>query len=195
MKKIEYEIKGVSKILFDRHDVDDYRKELIGEEPGGVKQKGIKPWSKKQFYTTENEAFNGKDVPAIPIAYWLMNAMMQSGSGIKQGSKSIKKSIGNDFYILEERIPIGKREHLEKPEYINVSMPTPGQRRGGKRITERPGFNEGWKCKFTIYYEEKAIHANVIKELVEYVGHYIGIGAYRKGMFGRFSIVKSKILN
>jgi hypothetical protein len=60
----------------------------------------------------------------------------------------------------------------------------------GRMMVIRPRFNK-WSVQFEIILNDEGVPKEVINEILEHAGKYVGIGDWRpekKGMFGKFMI-------
>ena len=62
----------------------------------------------------------------------------------------------------------------------------------GRMMVTRPKFDE-WKLEFNVKFNEDDIPIEVMKNIIDYAGQYVGIGDWRpdkKGQFGKFITTK-----
>ena len=171
--QVEVKIEGVSPLLQHRYEMEE-------AESKSKKKVGSVDYSKeaeKAIYRDES----GKIYqPASHIEGALMKAAVNfqiTGKGKKTYKDLTKMVIVEPFAIphLQKAFKVDKR-----PVVINRA----------RVVRYRPRFDK-WSLKFTMMVTEDQLPIEVLEEIMEYAGRYIGIGDYRP-RFGRFRIVEFK---
>lgn len=128
-------------------------------------------------------------IPAHGMHQALMAAAKYSGKQIPgQGKKTWTAKITTGLMIVED-IDLGIKPDAVK--HVTISANADGVRGSGKRVPRRfPILNE-WRATFDIYVLDPIITKDVLKEMIEIAGMFVGIGRFRPekgGGNGRFRL-------
>ncbi len=113
-------------------------------------------------------------------------ALIEAGKKLRikgQGKATYSKLFGSMVAVSPEAIPLVPQDF----EVFKALVVIPATK--GRVMRYRPLFRN-WKLAFTIEFEDE-IDPAVIKEGLEIVGKYVGIGDWRpakKGKFGKFQV-------
>jgi len=178
MKTIEVEIKGVTPLLMNR-----FRDKSIDS-------KGKKRTGAIEEQNIEDKLYLIDGVPCIPGIYF-RNSIVEAAKQFKitgKGKSTYSKLAGSVLQVKEEYIPIAPSEY----EVYRVAAVNPMTK--GRMMVSRPRFNE-WKCKFTIEILDDALPIEILSQMIQHSGQYVGVGDWRpdkKGMFGKFMLTYFK---
>lgn len=179
MEKIKVTIKGTTPILFNR-----FRDTAI--EGKSKKRTGAMAETliEDKLYLDENKNI------LLPSVY-LRNCISESakqfkivGKGKSTYSKLISSTVNVEPFMINLK--------ADKYEIFRISAVNPMTK--GRMMTERPKFNE-WEATFELILNDEAVPFEVINEVLEHGGKYVGLGDWRpekKGMFGKFIITSFK---
>jgi hypothetical protein len=178
MKKVLVKVEGISPLLMNRFRdsaIDSKSKKRTGAQ--------AEPEITDKLYVYEGKI-------CIPAVYF-RNCMIEAGKQFKitgKGKSNYSKLIGSTVEVNPEMI-------LLKPsDYETYSIAAVNPMTRGRMMTRRPRFNK-WGAEFEIVLNDEGIPADVIKEILDHAGRYVGVGDWRpekKGMFGKFMIVSWK---
>lgn len=182
MKKLQVKIIGLQPgILFHRMS-KEMEDKLAGAKNNKIREEIERNNVSLYIY------FDSEGRPAIPSTY-IINAMKNAAAEFQikgRGKKTYKKLVGAGLIAIEpDMIP------LNAPKGWKIdSRPVVVQK--ARIMRHRPLFPE-WSAEFTIYYDEQQFTENIVKEILENAGAFVGIGDYRPergGPFGRFKVEK-----
>ena len=169
-KKFNVEVEGISPLLQHRFAVEEDTAALTK----GKKVYNSEEDARKALYTDE------KGNPIQPSTHF-EGAMVKSAVQFKmQGKKTYKDAFRAGVFIEPVNIP-----HKIKDWEIDL-MPVVVNR--SRIMRSRPKFNN-WKLAFQITCIDERIAPEVIKEILEDAGKFVGIGDFRP-KFGRFKVIK-----
>lgn len=128
---------------------------------------------------------------------YLVGAIVQGGKQIKVGKGTLSKKIGATLEVVESQILLLDRivppddevlRKTDEPVYLDVrSVVNPMTK--GRNLRYRIAAKEGWKCRATISWDDRAASREEMKSCVENAGLFEGIGDGRKIGFGRFKLL------
>jgi len=122
-------------------------------------------------------------IPADQLRCSFINAGAYIKSKVGGRGKSMKQLVAAMFTITPEQIIIPDYDVIDKRSTVNRNVKA-------RIITIRPKWTE-WEPEFTLLVAEKSITTDMVRNVIEYAGNYVGIGSYRptnNGMFGRFEL-------
>ena len=131
--------------------------------------------------------YDGK--PHIPAVYF-RNSLVEASKQFKitgKGKSTYSKLVGATVDVSPEMI-------LIKGDYIPFRIAAVNPSTKGRMMVNRPRFNK-WEVEFEIILNDESVPIDVINEILEQSGRYVGIGDWRpqkKGMFGKFMITSFK---
>ena len=171
--QVEVKIEGVSPLLQHRYEMEE-------KEKKSTRKVGSVDYSKEVERAIYRDESGNIYQPASHIEGCLMKAAVNfqiAGKGKKTYKDLTKMVIVDPFAIphLQPKFVIDKR-----PVVINRA----------RIIRCRPRFDK-WSLEFSMMITEDQLPIEVLEEILEYAGRYIGIGDYRP-RFGRFRIVEFK---
>lgn len=178
MKTIEVEIQGTAPLL--------QANVLSAEE--SLSRKGRRKTSGAKDDANEWKGFlypidGGLGHPSAAIETALATAAREFKADKRRTMKDVVKAcvfVEGDFITL-----VGKTE----PDMIRRDIIVNPNTKG-RGFVYRPLFHAGWKAKFNlILQDEDAVPADRLKEMLDFAGTRIGIGAWRP-KFGRFMVTK-----
>jgi len=171
MKSIEVVIEGVAPLLMNRRPLEDFSETK----------------KKSDVYDPKNEA-EKKSYFDNKLGYYVPSEMLEAswregGKNIKNGRSSSKKLVQSSMFVLEEKIPLNRKDYDEVDNRWGTHPST-----GNSVLVSRVRFDK-WKLSFTLSYDDMRIAAKKAKEIVEEAAATCGIGSY-KPKFGRYKVVK-----
>lgn len=175
--KINVRVEGISPLLMNR-----------------FMDKSIDTKSKKRTGSMATEEIKDKlylydDKPHIPAVYF-RNSIVEASKQFKitgKGKSTYSKLVGATVDVLPEMIPLNE-------EYIPFRIAAVNPMTKGRMMVTRPRFNK-WSAEFEIILNDEGVPKEVIQEILEQAGRYVGVGDWRpekKGMFGKFMITSFK---
>lgn len=179
MKEIKVEIKGTTPLLMHRFPMD-------GAESPGKKRTGVPNWqdeAEKALYTDEHGTIYQ---PSSHIE----GTLQQAGKSFKIAGKrgaTYSRLVSSTVVVFPDAIP----HRLTK--YSVDARPVVVQR--ARIIRYRPRFDE-WELAFTLQMLDDQLPVEVLKEVLDHAGLYVGIGDYRPGRggkFGKFMVTKFEV--
>jgi hypothetical protein len=184
MQKFSVKIEGVTPYMQHRMDdvkLDEWEKthNLVVTTPDVAKEDAVRA----EYHCYRNG--NGCYIPADHIR----GAMIAAGTYVKSKvgaqTKSMKSVVAGMMFVENEHIDIPNYDTIDKRSAVNKNVKA-------RVITVRPKWNAGWRAEFTLLVDNDTIHADMVKQILEYAGNNVGIGSFRptnNGMFGRFKVV------
>jgi len=184
MKSYKVRIKGSSPYM--QHRMDDQK---------------LEQWEKERHMIIENLGLNTPDqVRAefhcyrnddghcfIPSAQ-IKSALIEAGKLVKgkvgSATKSMKNIVAGMFLVTPEQILIPDYDQLDKRSAVNRNVKA-------RIIVLRPKWSQ-WEAEFTLKVKIDTLTEDMIKNIIQYAGEYIGIGSFRptnNGEFGCYDLV------
>ena len=176
MKEINVTIKGTTPLLFNRFieaSIDSDVKKRVG----AVKVDDVKD----KLYMIDDKIYT----PSTHIFGVLINAGKNFNIRGKKKS-TYSKLIGS----LVEVNPDAIVHKIQTWDIFSVSAVIPATR--GRMIVKRPKM-DNWELDFTLKFPEEDIPVEVVKNILDYAGQYVGIGDWRpdkKGKYGKFIVTR-----
>lgn len=175
MKQYSVKIKMITRYLQARFS-EDAKKELTNYVSRGIVKSDEDSWV--VFLHMDD---NGVYIPSQQVRNCLVNGGRELK--YKKTRRSLQQWVISNIIIEPEKIYLGK----QKPDEVVTSYPS---RKDGNRITiKHPSFNVGMEVEFTLKSLDDDMEQKAIKDLIEISGKNYGIGARRRDMFGRFSLI------
>jgi hypothetical protein len=178
MKKFNVTIKGISPLLQARHP-NPAEEEKIRLISGKDKKKKVS--EKEQF---DIHAYRNDKGKFVQPAEMIEASMVKAATSFRmEGKKTYKDAFKAGLFIDPVEILHKNQKFVPDGRWAqNVSI------RGAVWVV-RPRVDE-WELNFTVnLLLDERIPGELVKEVLQYAGMYIGIGAWRP-KFGRFEIVK-----
>jgi len=176
---VEFEIEGVSDILFHAWDSDAV--EAKGKAPKGSQEKKS---DNVESYVVRNKH---KEI-VLPATY--MRAAIVESARFEQDPRSPRKcfrDLAKASFIVESDASLGKDEwdYLHRCRVVIQRNAVPRQ---------RPAFHVGWTATFTIQVIlAEYLPERLLRKLIDNCGKLVGIGDYRP-TYGRFVVKNWKRL-
>lgn len=179
MKEYNVKIEGITPLLFNRF-IQASIESKVKKRAGSVKESPVED----KLYTTENGKIY---TPSTHI----MGMLVNSGKNFKIQGKSkatYSKLMGSSVEVSPDAIV----HKIQDWEPFTVSAVNPMTK--GRVLVTRPMMKE-WELEFRIKFNEDEIPVEVIKNILDYGGQYVGIGDWRpekKGKYGKFIVTEFK---
>ena len=171
MFKIDVSVKGTSPLLQHRFPEEDNPEH--------------KSTRKKLVHNAQDDAekalYRSPDGIVHQPATHLEMTMVKAATAFKMESKkTFKDAFKGGVFVEPDTIPhkIQKWEVDKRPVVIQKA----------RIMRARPRFDK-WELDFTITVTDDRISSNILKEILDYAGLYVGIGDFRP-RFGRFMVTK-----
>lgn len=183
METINVKIQGLSPLLQHRYVFKD---EL---DSGAQKKSGGKDYSdewKKALYFDEKI---GIYQPATHIEGALIKAAVNFQITGK-GKKTYKDLFKSAVFVTPDYVPHGLKGTPDKlAEEGKLTIDKRLVRINNSGVERRRPMLKSWSLEFVIEVHDDQISHDVVKQILEHAGRYVGIGDYRP-KFGRFTITK-----
>lgn len=179
--RVKIEVEGIKPLLFHTFPIETLttQKSKTGEDEWKTT---VLMDEKRQLYV---------------LGTYFLNSIIDGGKEIKVGRGSLSKKISSTLSVDEIKIPLQDRfvppdEDLLKldsePVYLDVrSVVNPMTK--GRNLRYRIAAKPGWKCVFTIEWDDVIASKEQIKRCVENGGSFQGVGDGRKIGFGRYKVI------
>lgn len=177
--KFQISIKGIAPLLQAKHPTPEEEKKIL-ERKSNPKAKVKDLTDQEQF---DMHAYKkGKNF--IQPSEMIEAAMTKAAVNFKmEGKKTYKDAIKSGIIITPIEIP-HKIQTVEQDARWGVNKNT----RGAVWVV-RPRFND-WELDFDLeLLQDERVSPEILKEILNYAGLYVGIGAWRP-KFGRFEVIK-----
>lgn len=176
-KIYEVTIKGTTPLLQHR---------FSGAEEVGTTKKKTRS---SQENNVEDTLYQLPDGTIYQPSDCIKQSMIEAAKAFKKGRSNMTKQFASFVIVLPEAIP-----HINK-KWIADRRPVVIPSTRGRVMRNRAKFEE-WSLKFDVQIlDADEIPEQTLHDVLEYAGHYVGIGDYRpqkKGMYGRFIISEIK---
>jgi len=176
MKEYNVKIKGTTPLLFNKFAPDSIKSQ-VKKRSGAVGKKDVKD---KLYLTTKGKVYT----PSTHLLGMLINAGKQFKIQGK-GKSTYSKLIGSSVEVNPDVI-----EHIKQEwEEFTISAVNPSTR--GRMMVTRPMMNS-WELAFRLKFTDD-IPEDVMKNIIDYGGQYVGIGDWRpdkKGKYGKFIVTE-----
>lgn len=180
METYDVTIEGTTPLLFNRFIEASIASETK-KRPGATKKKDIED---KLYKTPKGKIYT----PSTHLRGALINASKQFK--IKGKSRSTySKLVGSSIEINPDTIV----HKIQKWNDFSVSAVNPNTR--GRVLVSRPKMDK-WSLDFTLTFPENDIPIEVMKNILDYAGQYVGIGDWRpdkKGKYGKFMVTRFEL--
>lgn len=178
MKKISVEIQGTTPLLMHRFP-------MAGAEDTSKRRSGVPDWKREAEFALYRDEDGHIYHPASHLEGALKIASRTFKIPGKRGA-TYSRLIGSAVSIEPDAIP------HKITEYEIDARPVVVQR--SRIVRYRPIF-KNWELAFDIIVHDDQIPTDLIKEVIDYAGLYVGIGDFRPGRggkFGKFIVTKFK---
>lgn len=177
--KINVTIQGTSPLLQARHPSPEEEAEILKRAKSAKKTKNL---TDEEAY--EMHAYKNKAGKFIQPAEMIEAAMVKAAVSFTWKGKKTYKDIMKGGVVVDPVEIVHKNQQFEMFSKWGVNSTT----RGAIWVV-RPRINE-WELTFTIdIINSDQLDDRILKDILEYAGTYIGIGAWRP-KFGRFKVIK-----
>lgn len=177
MYQIKISIEGISPLLFNRF-IQAELETKSKKQTGADKDKD----PKDKLYTLPDGAIY---TPSSHIEGMIVNAAKNFKVKGK-GKSTYSKLAGSVIEVIPDAIP----HKLQEYTIFRTTAVNPNTR--GRMVVDRPKM-EKWALDFNIKVLDDGFPAEVLKEVIDYGGNYVGIGDWRpdkKGKFGKFIVTR-----
>lgn len=171
--KINVTIRGITPLLQNRFPESEQVEDKTRKRAGTIDE------------DVEKKLYRLPDGTIYQPAEHILAAMVKASTNfliVGKKKKSYKDLVKSAIIIEPECIP----HKIQKWVIDKRSVVNPATR--GRQIRSRPRFDE-WELDFKIITYEKQLPFEVIKQILDYAGMYVGIGDFRP-RFGRFVVTK-----
>lgn len=184
MKSYKVRIKGSSPYM--QHRMDDQK---------------LEQWEKERHMIIENLGLNTPDqvkaefhcyrnddgscfIPSAQIKAALIEAGKLVKGKVGSATKSMKNIVAGMFLVTPEQILLPNYDQIDKRSAVNRNVKA-------RIITVRPKWSQ-WEVEFTLRVKIDTLTEDMIKNIIQYAGEYIGLGSFRptnNGEFGCYDLV------
>lgn len=169
---------------------------LTGEKKRKTGSAGNNPeeWKQTVLTTPEKQLF-------VKGSY-IFSCMRDAARYTREGKGTLQRSVAATLQILDEEILVDRfipEEMYVSPEafyngkdrdvYIDVcGVRNPTTR--GKNIRYRIACSSGWKCSFSLVFDNTLVSKNAMRSIIHDAGNLVGLGDSRSIGSGRFRVLK-----
>ena len=169
---------------------------LSGEKKRKTGSAGNNPeeWKQTVLATPENQLF-------IKGCY-IFSCLRDAARYTREGKGTLQRSVAATLQILDEEILVDRfiPEEMyvtpeafynarEKDVYIDVcGVRNPTTR--GKNIRYRVATSLGWKCSFSLVFDNTLVSKNAMRSIIHDAGNLVGLGDSRSIGSGRFRVLE-----
>lgn len=189
MKKYKVEIKSVTPYM--QHRMDDTKLEEWEKQRGLIIERD--DVSKDDLVRAEYHCYRNKEGKCYLPAEHIRGALIKAGTYVKgkvgSQTKSMKSVVAGMFQVNPYEIILPDFDDIDKRSAVNKNVKA-------RVICIRPKWDK-LKVKFDLLVDNDTITDEMVKQIIEYAGQYVGIGSFRptnNGMFGRFEVTKFKLI-
>jgi hypothetical protein len=185
--------------------VKSYKVKIKGSSPymqHRMDDQSLDKWEKERHMIIERLGLNTPDqvkaefhcyrnddghcfIPSSQIKAALIEAGKLVKGKVGSATKSMKNIVAGMFLVTPEQILMPDYDCFDKRSAVNRNVKA-------RIITVRPKWNVGWEAEFTLRVKIDTITEEMIKNIIQYAGEYIGIGSFRptnNGEFGCYDVV------
>ena len=185
MKAYKVRIKGSSPYM--QHRMDDQTLAAWEEGRGMIIERlglNTPDQVKAEFHCYRNDDGHCF-IPSSQIKAALIEAGKLVKGKVGSATKSMKNIVAGMFLVTPEQILLPDYDTIDKRSAVNRNVKA-------RIITVRPKWNVGWEVEFTLKVKIDTLTPEMIKNIIQYAGEYIGIGSFRptnNGEFGCYDVV------
>lgn len=175
MKSYETEITGITPLLQNKPEEYGFDVEWVEKKASNEYEQEA---FKKLYVDTEGKVYQP--------SHHIERAMIEGGKKIRV--KGAGKSTYSKLFGSMVSIPVMEIGHAKQDYEVHKCLVVIPSTKG-RVMRYRPMFRE-WVLKFVIEVEDE-IPGDVVKQVLEIAGQYVGIGDWRpekKGKFGKFQV-------
>ena len=172
--EVKIKIKGIADYLQHKRPF---------EEDNSRQKSGEVDYSKEAEKSLYFDDEIGCYIPSKQLRAGLVKAAVNFKVKGRMG-KTYKDMVNATIEIEPDKIPLGKKTFdYNHQEFVKIQR--------NQILRSRPAFKKGWEAEFSLLVLDDQMQKEILKEIVEYAGKFVGIGDWRPH-FGRFEIVKFK---
>jgi hypothetical protein len=177
MKEYDVTIEGTTPLLFNRF-IQASIESQTKKRSGAVAQSDA-----------ENKLYKDGNGKICVPSTWVYGCLVESAKNFKIQGKmkaTYSKLVGSTIKVNPEMAIVSPQSWIP----YTISAVNPMTR--GRMMVTRPRM-DAWKLTFRIEFNEDDIPIEVVKNIIDYAGNYVGIGDWRpakKGQFGKFLVSK-----
>lgn len=183
MKLFNVKIKGITPYM--QHRMDDQKLEEWEKKRGLIHERP--EVSQADALRAEYHCYRNTAGQCYIPADQLRGSFINAGSAVKAKvggrSKSMKTIVAAMWMVTPEEIQLPDYNAIDKRSAVNKNVKA-------RVISVRPKWTN-WNAEFVLDVGEKSTTKEMVTQIIEYAGNYVGIGSFRptnNGMFGRFEI-------
>lgn len=180
-----YKIKIVGLTPYMQHRMDDLKLEVWEKKRGPIMERD--DIAHEDAVRAEYHCYRNADGKCYIPTEQLRIAFINAGSYVKAKvggrSKSMKVIVAATFIITDEQIILPNYDVIDKRSAVNRNVKA-------RIIVVRPKWTK-WEAEFKLQVSESTVTNEMVSQIVQHAGNYVGIGSYRptnNGMFGRFEM-------
>ncbi len=181
LRKIEVTVKGVLPGVMFQRKIDEK----------SSKKKGNYPPQEEEAVQRAHWVMVGKKKQLCIPGIMFHRAFCIAAASFKwQGRKTLSKIVGSTISIEPDRIPLGTDKF-----YVYLASVRIPPRTGAMVEIGRPLLRE-WVVSFVIWMDDEMWRPEQLREIIEYAGKVVGIGADRPdlaGPHGKFTLEKFEV--
>lgn len=181
MKQVKVSIKGITPLLMHR-----FASEKKGDLAGpGKRRSGVPDWEKEGEIAAYRDDKGKLYQPATHIECAMKEAAKNFKVSGKRGA-TYSKLVASTLSVVPDAIP------HKIQDYEIDSRPVVVQR---ARVTRYRPILKDWELDFILELPDDQLQVEVVKEILDYAGLYVGIGDFRPGKggkFGKFMVTEFK---
>lgn len=185
MKSYKVRLRGTSPYM--QHRMDDVKLEKWEQERHMIIERlglNTPDQVKAEFHCYRNDDGNCY-IPAAQIKSALIEAGKLVKGKVGAATKSMKNIVAGMFLVTPEQILVTNYTHIDKRSAVNRNVKA-------RVITVRPKWDTGWTAEFTLKIKIDTLTDDMVKNIIQYAGEYIGIGSFRptnNGEFGCYEVL------
>jgi len=151
------------------------------EEEESRQKSGEVDYSKE----AEKSLYFDKEIGCYIPSKQLRAGLVKAGVNFKikgRMGKTYKDMVNATIEIEPDKIPLGKKTFdYNHQEFVKIQR--------NQILRSRPAFKKGWEAEFNLLVLDDQMQKDILKEIAEYAGKFVGIGDWRPH-FGRFEVLK-----
>ena len=183
MYKIEVELEGLAPFLYNK--MSDVEIDLLDRGRTGWKR-SLEQRIEEAHGKCHKDEEGNLIVPGENILKCIENAAMQTKV---KDAKVLLASLLNATLFVDGH---GRFASNEYTLFNKVGRIPPGPR-GKAAVIRRPMIAQGWRLFFVLIMLDEARAPEMIREVLEHAGLFIGLGAWRP-KYGRFRIIRWEVI-
>lgn len=178
-KQIEVRIRGTCDYLQHRRPIDE---KDTSKRSGKVDHS--MEWKSAMYSDPKIGCYIPSDQIRATLVKGAVNFQIKG-----KGKKTYKDLVNATVELNSDMISLTENgTSLKKPSYIDQTWV---KVRGSQVKRYRPAFNKGWEAKFTFRILDDQMPSDMLREILDYCGSFVGIGDWRP-RYGRFEVLDFK---